>query len=116
MDLRISDTAAARSEQAYSSASVTKNTKGYSWEAKVYVPAGDEETIPAKLEALESSLAHRYAGEPYEHLAQVLGLVLEELDDEARQHSSGAVHISTTTAQAVRDACKLVTALEVNKG
>lgn len=46
--------------QAYSSATVTKNTKGYSWEAKIYVPAGEEDTLVPKLRELEQKLRDEF--------------------------------------------------------
>lgn len=56
-----SDTpATAESRQAFSSVEVTKNTKGYSWAAKVYVPAGEEETAFAKVRELERQLRDEY--------------------------------------------------------
>jgi hypothetical protein len=50
----------ADSRQAYSSAEVTKNTKGYSWSCKVYVPAGQEHRIMVTLRTLESELREAY--------------------------------------------------------
>ena len=100
--------------EAYSSASVTKNTKGYSWEAKVYVPAGAEDTIAPKLEALEFQLRALYAGDVYDSLLSTLELVLDEIDDEARNHSTGAVYLSTPCTEAIRAAVNLGTAAKVN--
>ena len=100
--------------EAYSSASVTKNTKGYSWEAKVYVPAGAEDTIAPKLEALEAQLRALYAGDVYDSLMSTLELIAEELDDEARNRSDGAVHLSTPCMEAIRAAVNLGTAAKVN--
>lgn len=50
----------AEGRQAYSSATVTKNTKGYSWEAKVYVPVGEEDTLLPKLRKLEQELRDEF--------------------------------------------------------
>lgn len=51
------------SRQAYSSVEVTRNTRGYSWAAKVYVPAGEEDTAIPKLINLELGLREIYGGQ-----------------------------------------------------
>lgn len=55
--------ASTEGHQAYSSVSVTKNTRGYSWEAKVYVPIGEEDTAIPKLINLELGLREIYGGQ-----------------------------------------------------
>lgn len=54
------DSATAESRQAFSSVEVTKNTRGYSWSAKVYVPAGEEHRLMLILRTLESELREVY--------------------------------------------------------
>lgn len=53
----------AEGRQAYSSVEVTKNTRGYSWSCKVYVPIGEEETAIPKLINLELGLREIYGGQ-----------------------------------------------------
>lgn len=56
----MTEIATTEGRQAFSSVEVTKNTKGYSWAAKVYVPAGEEETAFAKVRELEKQLRDEY--------------------------------------------------------
>jgi hypothetical protein len=55
--------AASEGRQAWSSVEVTKNTRGYSWSAKVYVPAGEEDTALPKVQRLELALREMYGAE-----------------------------------------------------
>lgn len=50
----------AEGRQAWSSVEVTKNTRGYSWSVKCYVPAGEEDTALPKVQRLELALREMY--------------------------------------------------------
>lgn len=55
--------AAADGRQAFSSVEVTRNSRGYTWSCKVYVPMGEEDTALPKVQRLEMALREMY-GEP----------------------------------------------------
>jgi hypothetical protein len=49
--------------EAFSSVELTRNTKGYQWVIKVYVPAGEEETALPKVQELDRELRETYGAE-----------------------------------------------------
>jgi hypothetical protein len=57
----LSETGPAR--EAFSSVELTRNTKGYQWVIKVYVPAGEEDTALPKLRELDDQLQAQYGAE-----------------------------------------------------
>lgn len=50
-------------QQAYSSITLTKNTKGYQWEIKVYTPIGEEDQIIPLIDELDKTLRDKYGEE-----------------------------------------------------
>ena len=49
--------------QAFSSVELARNSKGYNWTIKVYVPAGEEDTALPKVQELDAQLRAEYGAD-----------------------------------------------------